>query len=84
MIGILIWLVIGGVVGWLAGIIMRDNNSILMNVVVGIVGAFIGGLIFNGGTINQAPLDVMSFLVSLLGAVILLAIVNLVRRGRVR
>lgn len=84
MIGILIWLVIGGVVGWLAGIIMRDNNSILMNVVVGIVGAFVGGLIFNGGTINQAPLDVTSFLVSLLGAVILLAIVNLVRRGRVR
>jgi uncharacterized membrane protein YeaQ/YmgE (transglycosylase-associated protein family) len=84
MIAILIWLVIGGVVGWLAGIIMRDNNSVLMNVVVGIVGAFIGGLIFSGGTINQAPLDVTSFLVSLLGAVILLAIVNLVRRGRVR
>lgn len=84
MIGILIWLVIGGVVGGLAGLIMRDNNSVLMNVVVGIVGAFIGGLIFSGGTIKQAPLDVTSFLVSLLGAVILLAIVNLVRRGRVR
>lgn len=84
MIGIVIWLVIGGVVGWLAGLIMRDNNSVLVNVVVGIVGAFIGGLIFSGGTINQAPLDVTSFLVSLLGAVILLAIVNLVRRGRVR
>jgi uncharacterized membrane protein YeaQ/YmgE (transglycosylase-associated protein family) len=84
MIGILIWLVIGGVVGWLAGIIMRDSNSIVVNVVVGIVGAFIGGLIFSGGTINQAPLDVTSFLVSLLGAVILLAIVNLVRRGRAR
>lgn len=84
MIGIIIWLVIGGVVGWLAGLIMRDNNSVLVNVIVGIVGAFIGGLIFSGGTINQAPLDVTSFLVSLLGAVILLAIVNLVRRGRVR
>lgn len=84
MIGIIIWLIIGGVVGWLAGLIMRDNNSVLVNVVVGIVGAFIGGLIFSGGTINQAPLDVTSFLVSLLGAVILLAIVNLVRRGRVR
>ena len=84
MIGILIWLVIGGVVGWLAGLIMRDNNSVPVNVVVGIVGAFIGGLIFSGGTINQAPLDVTSFLVSLLGAVILLGIVNLVRRGSVR
>jgi uncharacterized membrane protein YeaQ/YmgE (transglycosylase-associated protein family) len=84
MIGILIWLVIGGVVGWLAGLIMRDNNSIIVNVIVGIVGAFIGGLIVNGGSINEAPLNITSFLVSLLGAVILLAIVNLVRRGSVR
>lgn len=84
MIGILIWLVIGGVVGWLAGLIMRDNNGIFVNVIVGIVGAFIGGLIVNGGSINEAPLNVASFLVSLLGAVILLAIVNLVRRGKAR
>lgn len=84
MIGILIWLVIGGVVGWLAGLIMRDNNGIVLNVIVGIVGAFIGGLIINGGSINEAPLNITSFLVSLLGAVILLAIVNLIRRGSAR
>jgi len=84
MIGILIWLVIGGVVGWLAGLIMRDNNGIVLNVTVGIVGAFIGGLIINGGSINEAPLNITSFLVSLLGAVILLAIVNLIRRGSAR
>jgi len=84
MIGILIWLVIGGVVGWLAGLIMRDNNGIVVNVIVGIVGAFIGGLIVNGGSINEAPLNITSFLESLLGAVILLAIVNLIRRGTAR
>lgn len=84
MIGIIIWLLIGGVVGWLAGLIMRDNNSVVVNVIVGIIGAFIGGLIVNGGSINDAPLNITSFLVSLLGAVILLAIVNLVRRGSVR
>ena len=84
MIGILIWLVIGGVVGWLAGLIMRDNNGIVVNVIVGIVGAFIGGLIVNGGSINDAPLSIVSFGVSLLGASILLAIVNLVRRGSAR
>ena len=84
MIGILIWLVIGGVVGWLAGLIMRDNNGIVVNVIVGIVGAFIGGLIINGGSINNAPLTIESFGVSLLGAVILLAIVNLIRRGSAR
>ena len=84
MIGILIWLAIGGVVGWLAGIIMRDNNGTLLNVIVGIVGAFIGGLIFSRGEINNAPLTITSFAVSLAGAVVLLAVVNLVRRGSIR
>ena len=84
--GIIIWLVIGGVIGWLASIIMRTDaqQGIFLNIVVGVVGAFIGGLIFSGGSINNAPLTIYSFLVSLLGAVVLLAIVNLVRRGRVR
>ncbi len=84
--GLIIWLVIGGVIGWLASIIMRTDaqQGILLNIVVGIVGAFIGGLIISGGSINNAPLNVTSFLVSLLGAVILLGIVNLVRRGSVR
>ena len=84
MMGILIWLVIGGVVGWLAGIIMRDNNGVLLNIVVGIVGAFIGGLIFSRGEINNSPLTITSFAVSLAGAVVLLAVVNLVRRGSLR
>ena len=84
--GIILWLVIGGVIGWLASIIMRTDaqQGIFLNIVVGVVGAFIGGLIISGGSINNAPLNITSFLVSLLGAVILLAIVNLVRRGSVR
>lgn len=84
--GIILWLIIGGVIGWLASIIMRTDaqQGIFLNIVVGIVGAFIGGLVISGGSINSAPLTVTSFLVSLLGAVILLAIVNLVRRGSVR
>lgn len=86
MIGFIVWLVIGGVVGWLASLIMRTDaqQGILLNIIVGIVGAFIGGLIFSGGNINNSPLTVTTFLVSLVGAVILLAIVNLVRRGSVR
>jgi len=84
--GIIIWLIVGGVVGWLASIVMaRDGQQgILLNIVVGIVGAFIGGLILNRGDINDAPLDLKAFLVSLLGAIVLLAVVNLVKRGRVR
>ena len=84
MNGILIWLAIGGIVGWLAGLIIRDSNGIFLNIIVGIVGAFIGGLILNGGSINEAPLNVVSFGVSLLGAVILLAVLNLIRRGKAR
>ena len=84
--GLIIWLIVGGVIGWLASLIMRTDGQqgIILNIVVGIVGAFIGGMIFSGGSINNAPLTIYSFLASLLGAVILLAIVNLVRRGRVR
>ena len=84
--GIILWLIIGGVIGWLASIIMRTDaqQGIFLNIIVGIVGAFIGGLVFSGGSINNAGLSLYSFLVSLLGAVVLLAIVNLVRRGSVR
>lgn len=84
--GFILWIVVGGIIGWLASIIMRTDaqQGIFLNIIVGIVGAFIGGLIISGGSINNAPLTVTSFLVSLLGAVVLLAIVNLVRRGRVR
>jgi uncharacterized membrane protein YeaQ/YmgE (transglycosylase-associated protein family) len=84
--GIILWLIVGGVIGWLASIIMRTDaqQGIFLNIVVGIVGAFIGGLIVSGGSINSAPLTLTSVLVSLLGAIVLLGIVNLVRRGSVR
>ena len=84
--GIIIWLIVGGIVGWLASIVMRTNGQqgILLNIVVGIVGAFLGGLVFGRGNINNSGLTVTTFLVSLVGAIILLAIVNLVRRGSLR
>ena len=87
--GIIVWLIVGGVVGWLASIIMRTDaqQGILLNVVVGIVGAFLGGWLISPlvgvGTINQG-ISIGSIVVSLVGAIILLAIVNLFRRGRVR
>lgn len=87
--GFLIWLIVGGIVGWLASLVMRTDGQqgILLNVIVGIVGAFLGGLIISPlvgvGTINQG-ISIGSVIVSLLGAIILLAIVNLFRRGRVR
>jgi uncharacterized membrane protein YeaQ/YmgE (transglycosylase-associated protein family) len=82
----ILWLVIGGVIGWLASIVMRTDaqQGILLNIVVGIVGAFLAGLVLSGGTINNSDFSLGSLLASFLGAVVLLAIVNLFRRGRVR
>ena len=90
MVNLIVWLIVGGLIGWVASMIMRTNaqQGILMNIVVGIVGAFLAGLIltpFLGiGTINQSNFSIEAMLVSLGGAVILLAIVNLFRRGRIR
>ena len=87
--GIIIWLVIGGIVGWLASIVMKRDGSqgIIMNVIVGIVGALLGGFLISPlvgvGTINNG-ISIGSILVSLVGAIILLAIVNLFKRGTVR
>jgi len=87
--GFLIWLIVGGIVGWLASLVMRTDGQqgILLNVVVGIVGAFLGGLLISPlvgvGTINDG-ITIGSIIVSLVGAIVLLAIVNLFRRGRVR
>ena len=82
----IIWLIIGGILGWLASILMRTDaqQGILLNIVVGIVGAFLAGLVFSGGTINRGDFSLSSLIASFLGAVVLLAIVNLVRRGSVR
>ena len=86
---IIIWLIVGGIIGWLASMIMKTDGQqgIILNVVVGIVGAFIGGwvgpMLGLGGGINGG-FNIMSFIVSLIGAIVLLAIVNLFRRGRVR
>lgn len=87
--GFLVWLIVGGIVGWLASLIMRTDaqQGILLNIVVGIIGAFIGGWVISPlvgvGTINEG-ITIGSVVVSLLGAVVLLAIVNLFRRGRMR
>lgn len=84
MIGIIVWLIVGGIVGWLASLIMKRDaqQGIILNVVVGIVGALLAGWIFGGG-INEA-ITIRTFLFSIVGAVILLAIVNLFSRGKLR
>jgi uncharacterized membrane protein YeaQ/YmgE (transglycosylase-associated protein family) len=86
--GFILWLIVGGLLGWVASMIMgtNDRQGIFLNIVVGIIGAFIGGLLlaplFGTGTINAGDFSIGSLLVSLVGAVVLLAIVNFFRKRR--
>lgn len=83
-------IIVGGILGWLASIIMRTDaqQGIFLNIVVGIVGAFLAGLVLSPllgmPSILAGTFSLGALLVSLLGAVILLGIVNLFRRGSVR
>jgi uncharacterized membrane protein YeaQ/YmgE (transglycosylase-associated protein family) len=86
---IIIWLVIGGLVGWVASKVMNTDaqQGIILNVVVGIVGALLGGWLLSplvgASTINQGNFSIAGLLVSLGGAIALLAIVRLVTGRRV-
>ncbi|MEP7157379.1 MAG: GlsB/YeaQ/YmgE family stress response membrane protein [Betaproteobacteria bacterium] len=82
----IIWLIVGGIIGWLASIVMKTDaqQGMFLNVVVGVIGAMLGGYFISPlvgvSTINQDNFSVAALVVSFFGAVILLAIVNLFRR----
>jgi len=84
MMNLIVWLVAGAVIGWLAGVVMHDRSGLLVNIVVGVVGALIAGFLLNRPTINQSVFNLNALVISLIGAIVLLAVVNLVRRGRLR
>jgi len=86
----IVWLIVGGIIGWLASIVMKTDGQqgLFLNVVVGVIGAMLGGWFLSpmigAGTINQNDFSLPGLAVSFVGAVILLAIVNLIRRGSTR
>ncbi len=86
----ILWLIVGGIIGWIASKIMNTDaqQGIGLNIVVGIIGALLAGWLITpligGGTINQGDFSLSGLIISLLGAIVLLAIVNLFRRGRAR
>lgn len=87
---LIIWLVMGGLIGWVASLVMKTDaqQGLVLNVVVGIVGALLGGWLLSpligAGTVNQGDFSLMGLLVSFGGAIILLFVVNLLRRGAAR
>jgi len=88
MVNFIVWIVVGGIIGWLASLIMKTDaqQGLLVNIIVGIVGSLLGGWLLGplvgGGTINQGDFSLSGLLLSLVGAIILLAILKLVWRGR--
>ena len=86
MINLILWLVSGGLLGWIASMIMYtgDEQGTFLNVLVGIIGATIAGLLFGASTINQANFSFPTLIISLLGAVLLLAVINLFSRRALR
>ena len=84
---LIIYLIVAAVIGWVATQIMHDSSNLLINIIVAVVGAFLGGYFlspfFHVGTINDA-FTVPTMLVTLLGSIILLAVVNLFRNRGMR
>lgn len=82
----IVYLIVGGIIGWLASLLMRTDaqQGIILNIIVGVIGAIVAGVIFGHGVSSTNPFEITGILWSLVGAVILLAVVNLVRRATVR
>lgn len=89
IVGLIVWIIVGAVAGWLASIVMGTNRSqgLLMDIIVGIVGGFIGGFVLDALNVASGPdtgvsgLNILSVLTAFIGAVILLAILRLLRRA---
>jgi uncharacterized membrane protein YeaQ/YmgE (transglycosylase-associated protein family) len=86
MVNFIVWLIVGAIIGWVASMIMRTRGGLLLDIIVGIVGAFIAGLVLTPllgiSTINQGNFSLPALIVSLLGSIILLLVVKLIFRGR--
>ncbi|MEO6078005.1 MAG: GlsB/YeaQ/YmgE family stress response membrane protein [Candidatus Andersenbacteria bacterium] len=81
---ILLWIIFGGIVGWVASLIMGTDGQqgLIANIVVGIIGAIVGGWLMNlvGNNAGASGFNLPSFLVALLGSVVLIAILKMIRR----
>lgn len=90
ILGFIWFIIMGGIIGWLASLVMNRDAQMgkFWNVVVGIIGSFIGNSVFSfllgGGSIGGWPPDMMGILSALIGAVVLLGVLNLIQRGKMR
>ena len=82
LVSIIVWIVFGALAGWIASIIMKTSGGLLTDIIVGIVGAFVGGYVFNFfGRSGVTGFNLYSLLVAVIGAIVLLFIVKALRRA---
>jgi uncharacterized membrane protein YeaQ/YmgE (transglycosylase-associated protein family) len=82
MINPILWLVAGALVGWLAGLVMRDRIGTPLDIALGCIGALLGGFLVGYATIDEQVFNLIPMLVAVIGAVIVIALVRMVRRTR--
>lgn len=72
---ILLWILLGAAAGWIAGLVMKSNHSLLEDIVLGIIGSFVGGFVLNfAGYAGVTGFNIYSLMVSVIGAIILIFI----------
>ena len=82
--GLIVWIIVGAIAGWLASMVMKSSGSLITNIIVGILGGFIGGWVLDliGGGVGVTGLNIPSILTAFIGAVVLLAVLRFVQRKR--
>jgi uncharacterized membrane protein YeaQ/YmgE (transglycosylase-associated protein family) len=80
--GIIIWIIFGAIVGWIASLIMGTNEGLILDIIIGIVGAVVGGWLMSFfGKVGVTGFNLYSFLVAIIGAVVLITIIKTLRRA---
>ncbi len=84
LLDVVAWIIMGGVAGWIASLIMKKTGSgLILNIIIGIIGAFVGGFIMTQlGESGVTGFNLRSFLVAIGGSIVVLAIINLFTRSR--
>lgn len=83
-VNIIVWIIIGAIAGWLASIVMKTNRQqgLVEDIIIGVIGGFLGGIILNALNIGGgvSGLNIASILTAFIGAIVLLALLRMVRR----
>jgi uncharacterized membrane protein YeaQ/YmgE (transglycosylase-associated protein family) len=84
LVNIVLWIILGGVAGWIASMLMKRDNQMgaIGNIIIGIIGAVLGGFLFNFfGLTGSTGFNLWTLLVAIVGSVVLLFLIGLVRRA---